>query len=63
MKKIFVLALLLVLTSVFVQAQMYGESPLLAEQVAAGELPSVEERLPVNPKVIETSGTGIYGVR
>lgn len=31
----------------------YSESPLLAERVAVGELPSVEERLPANPVVIE----------
>lgn len=30
----------------------YGESPLLAERVAAGELPPVEERLPVQPFVV-----------
>ena len=30
----------------------YGESPLLAERVAAGELPPVEERLPVEPFVV-----------
>ena len=27
----------------------YGESPLLAARVAAGELPPVEERLPIQP--------------
>ena len=30
----------------------YGESPLLAARVAAGELPPVEERLPVVPYVV-----------
>ena len=30
----------------------YGESPMLAERVAAGELPPVEERLPVQPFVV-----------
>ncbi len=30
----------------------YGESPLLAARVAAGELPPVEERLPVEPFVV-----------
>ncbi len=30
----------------------YGESPLLAARVAAGELPPVEERLPVQPFVV-----------
>lgn len=31
----------------------YGEAPMLAEMVAAGELPPVEERLPANPLVVE----------
>lgn len=30
----------------------YGESPVLAEKVAAGELPPVEERLPIQPFVV-----------
>ena len=29
----------------------YGEAPMLAALVAAGELPPVDERLPVNPSV------------
>ena len=40
----------------------YGEAPMLAALVAAGELPPVDERLPVNPSVrtpIEEVGT--YG--
>ncbi|HEX3052750.1 MAG TPA: ABC transporter substrate-binding protein [Aggregatilineaceae bacterium] len=42
----------------------YGESPLLAEKVAAGELPPVEERLPENPRVVplaEGDTIGVYG--
>lgn len=31
----------------------YGESPILAEKVAAGTLPPVEERLPEEPLVVE----------
>ena len=31
---------------------VYGESPMLAERVAAGELPPVEERLPIQPFVV-----------
>ncbi|MBV7336475.1 hypothetical protein KFU94_51250 [Chloroflexi bacterium TSY] len=31
----------------------YKEAPMLAEMVAAGDLPSVEERLPTEPMVIE----------
>ena len=38
------------------------ESPLLAQRVQAGELPAVEERLPLNPQVVEPWGeTGEYG--
>ncbi|HDH03652.1 MAG TPA: hypothetical protein ENH15_05350, partial [Actinobacteria bacterium] len=41
----------------------FGEAPMLAEQVSAGTLPPVDERLPVNPPVVvgfeETIGT--YG--
>ena len=40
----------------------YGEAPMLAALVAAGELPPVDERLPVNPSVrtpLEEVGT--YG--
>ena len=29
----------------------YNESPMLAAMVAAGELPPVDERVPVNPRV------------
>ncbi len=44
------------------QDMTYGESPLLAERVAAGDLPPVEERLPQNPKVVEVlDEIGTYG--
>lgn len=41
----------------------YGEAPMLAERVAAGELPPVEERLPANPRTIDLawSEPGAYG--
>ena len=40
----------------------YNESPLLAERVAAGQLPPVDERLPANPVVIEPlEEIGQYG--
>lgn len=44
-------------------ASMYGESPMLAERVAAGDLPPVDERLPENPRVIDLPGSsiGTYG--
>ena len=58
-------ALLVIALSVSVvsaQDITYGESPLLAERVAAGKLPPVEERLPSNPNVLEAiDGIGTYG--
>ncbi len=42
----------------------YKEAPMLAEKVAAGELPPVEERLPANPLVVplaEGDTIGVYG--
>lgn len=42
--------------------ESYNESPILAEMVANGELPPIEERLPVNPVVVEpASEIGVYG--
>jgi len=44
-----------------VSSSGYQEAPMLAELVAAGELPSVDERLPVEPMVIEAiSEVGNY---
>ena len=43
-------------------AQPYNEAPMLADLVAAGELPPVEERLPDEPLVVEPDeATGEYG--
>jgi peptide/nickel transport system substrate-binding protein len=43
-------------------AQPYGEAPMLAERVESGELPPVEERLPVNPLVVDVEERiGDYG--
>ncbi|MCB8968207.1 MAG: ABC transporter substrate-binding protein [Ardenticatenaceae bacterium] len=41
----------------------FNESPMLADKVSAGELPPVDDRLPENPRVIDSlSGEeGIYG--
>ena len=42
-------------------SQHYSESPMLAAQVAAGELPPVEERLPPNPYVnVDAPEIGTY---
>ncbi len=39
-----------------------GEAPMLAEMVKAGKLPPVQDRLPVNPKVITPiEKIGVYG--
>ena len=41
---------------------MYNEAPRLAEMVANGDLPPVDERLPVSPLVLEgLDGVGNYG--
>ncbi len=43
-------------------ASRYQEAPMLAEQVARGELPPVEERLPATPFVLEVNESiGAYG--
>lgn len=44
-------------------ASKYNESPMLADKVAAGELPPVDQRLPENPRVVKalTSEQGVYG--
>ena len=42
----------------------YGEAPMLAERVAAGELPPVDDRLPSEPMVVKPFETiGTYGGR
>lgn len=44
------------------QCDAYGEAPELAAMVAAGTLPPVEERLPLNPLVVEPAEQiGVYG--
>src|SRR5215207_9107312 len=69
MKRMFVVSLILIFMvsalpiSLFAQEQTFGEAPMLAERVAGGELPPVEERLPANPRVIDlpSSEIGTYG--
>jgi peptide/nickel transport system substrate-binding protein len=67
-KRIFAAVLVMVciaLLSISVSAQDgFSEAPMLAEMVAAGELPPLEERLPVNPMVVEGAEgdtIGVYG--
>ncbi|MBI5668374.1 MAG: ABC transporter substrate-binding protein [Chloroflexi bacterium] len=63
MKRLLLIALLvLALSSTVIAQQTYNEAPALAEKVAAGELPPVEERLPPEPLVIEpVEQVGEYG--
>ncbi|MGI6172624.1 MAG: ABC transporter substrate-binding protein [Christensenellales bacterium] len=58
-----VLVMVLALCASFATAEglTYTESPVLAAKVAAGELPAVAERLPVDPEVIEVAEVGTYG--
>jgi len=43
-------------------AGRYNEAPMLAALVAAGQLPPVDERLPLNPYIVETrESIGNYG--
>src|SRR6185369_14601014 len=50
------------LSAVTALAQDFKESPMLADQVAAGTLPAAAERLPANPAVVTPlSETGQYG--
>lgn len=45
-----------------VPGQKFQEAPMLAELVRAGELPPVDDRLPVEPMIVETvDGIGQYG--
>lgn len=61
----FVLTMLITILPVSAQDDMcetYNESPMLTGMVEAGELPTVEERLPANPVVVEPAeGIGMYG--
>jgi peptide/nickel transport system substrate-binding protein len=41
------------------QAMPYNESPILAARVASGELPPVDQRLPVTPRVIDFAKRGL----
>ena len=49
-------------TAAVTSARGYQEAPILAEMVAKGQLPPLDERLPVNPQVIiPVSEVGTYG--
>lgn len=56
------LALSLSLAATPIMAQSYSEAPMLADQVAAGDLPPLDERLPATPLVVEPlESVGSYG--
>ena len=55
------LLVLCLLMSTVAFGEGFGESPLLAAEVAAGTLPSVEERLPEEPYVSKAAEIGLYG--
>ncbi len=56
------LSLLILLSAAFGTALAYTEAPMLQERVEAGDLPPVEERLPLEPLAIEPDDTiGVYG--
>jgi peptide/nickel transport system substrate-binding protein len=60
-----ILIVIVGLLATTVSAQPYSQSPYLDERVASGELPPLEERLPEQPMVYETSyqrsEIGVYG--
>ncbi len=58
---LFVICALMLSSVAFAQEMTYHEAPMLAEKVAAGELPPVEERLPAEPRVIDPLEIGQYG--
>lgn len=49
---VILIGLALIISLALTAGAQYQESPVLAERVAAGELPPVEERLPDNPFVV-----------
>ena len=56
------LAISAITGGIFVAQSMVSEAPMLAERVAAGELPTVDERLPAQPFVQGVrNGIGQYG--
>lgn len=58
------LGLPIFVNKVLAQPAGYNEAPMLAEKVANGSLPPVEERLPAEPLVVQpTNEVGVYGGR
>jgi len=44
-----------------ITAQAWQQSPMLTAEVDAGYLPPVDDRLPVNPRVVKADSVGQYG--
>ena len=64
MKKLLIVLLLAVFAGAALGAApavTYKEAPMLAEQVKAGKLPPVAQRLPENPLVVPADEIGTYG--
>lgn len=60
-KTLLLLIATLLLGATSALSQEYSEAPQLAEQVSAGDLPAVAERLPVAPLVVPAAEIGRYG--
>ncbi len=58
---LFLLLCMLMSTVSFAEGKTYGEAPVLAAEVAAGTLPAVEDRLPLEPYVSKAEEIGVYG--
>ncbi len=58
---LFIITALLLSSVAYAQDMTYNEAPMLADKVAAGELPPVAERLPAEPLVITPLEVGQYG--
>ena len=58
---LFLVLCLLSASAVLAEGTAYHEAPVLAAEVAAGNLPPVEERLPAEPYVSKAEDIGVYG--
>lgn len=61
-RKIFIASLVTLMAGCAATGALaFQESPMLAEQVKAGKLPPVEQRLPAKPRVLDLGETGTFG--
>ena len=59
---LFTITALLLSSVAFAQDMTYNEAPMLADKVAAGELPALADRLPAEPLVVTPiDSVGTYG--